>query len=100
MHSEGARRFTAPLPAAVFGRVRAGSVWLPGLTLFVAACGSAPEPAEIPQSATSFATVATCRTVSSEPVRLDGGTFVMGSGTTSGTGTATDTQGNSYKVLF
>jgi len=28
------------------------------------------------------------------------GTFVMGSGTTSGTGTATDTQGNSYKVLF
>lgn len=28
------------------------------------------------------------------------GTFVMGSGTTSGTGTATDTLGNSYKVLF
>lgn len=28
------------------------------------------------------------------------GTFVMGSGTTSGTGSATDTQGNSYKVLF
>lgn len=79
MHSEGSRGFTAPVPAAVFGRVRAGSVWLPGLTLFVAACGSAPEPAELPQSATSFATVATCRTVSSEPVRLDGGTFVMGS---------------------
>ncbi len=28
------------------------------------------------------------------------GTFVMGSGTTSGTGTATDTLGNTYKVLF
>ncbi|NGQ92130.1 hypothetical protein G5V65_14625 [Rhodobacter sp. HX-7-19] len=28
------------------------------------------------------------------------GTFVTGSGTTSGTGTATDTLGNSYKVLF
>lgn len=28
------------------------------------------------------------------------GTFVMGSGTTSGNGTATDTLGNSYKLLF
>ncbi|NEY89074.1 hypothetical protein [Tabrizicola oligotrophica] len=28
------------------------------------------------------------------------GSFVMGSGTTSGTGTATDTLGNSYKILF
>lgn len=28
------------------------------------------------------------------------GTFIMGSGTTSGTGTATDTLGNSYKILF
>jgi hypothetical protein len=28
------------------------------------------------------------------------GNFVMGSGTTSGTGSATDTEGNTYKVLF
>lgn len=28
------------------------------------------------------------------------GNFVMGSGTTSGTGSATDTMGNSYKILF
>ena len=28
------------------------------------------------------------------------GTFVIGSGTTSGTGTATDTNGNVYKLLF
>lgn len=28
------------------------------------------------------------------------GTFVMGSSTTSGTGTATDTRGNTYKLLF
>ena len=28
------------------------------------------------------------------------GTFIMGSGTTSGTGTATDTLGNTYKILF
>ena len=28
------------------------------------------------------------------------GTFVIGSGTASGTGTATDTNGNVYKLLF
>lgn len=28
------------------------------------------------------------------------GTFIIGSGTTSGTGTATDTLGNTYKILF
>jgi hypothetical protein len=28
------------------------------------------------------------------------GHFIMGSGTTSGTGNATDTLGNSYKILF
>ena len=28
------------------------------------------------------------------------GTFIMGSGTQSGTGTVTDTRGNSYKLLF
>ena len=28
------------------------------------------------------------------------GTFVIGSGTSSGTGTATDTNGNVYKLLF
>ena len=28
------------------------------------------------------------------------GNFMMGSGTTSGNGTATDSLGNSYKVLF
>lgn len=28
------------------------------------------------------------------------GQFVMGSSTTSGTGTATDTRGNSYKLMF
>lgn len=37
--------------------------------------------------------------VCSDGTRLQG-TFVSGSGTTSGTGTATDTMGNVYKLLF
>ncbi|MBZ4022801.1 hypothetical protein CKO11_10050 [Rhodobacter sp. TJ_12] len=37
--------------------------------------------------------------VCKDGTRLEG-TFIMGSGTQSGTGTASDTKGNSYKLLF
>lgn len=54
-----------------------GAVW--PLALLAAACGSqsVPEPAK--QTAADFATQATCGAIGSEPVRIKGGTFIMGS---------------------
>ncbi len=37
--------------------------------------------------------------ICTDNTRIDGA-FVTGSGTNSGTGTATDTKGNTYKILF
>ena len=51
----------------------------PALGLFVAACGGASDDNSLPRSAADFAATATCKTPRSQPVYIEGGSFIMGS---------------------
>jgi formylglycine-generating enzyme required for sulfatase activity len=56
--------------------IAAGAV---ALSLLAAGCEQAPAPPAAPQSATDFASDAVCGDISSRPVAIPGGTFLMGS---------------------
>lgn len=58
---------------------RGNAKWPVILSLLAAACDQAPQPDALPQSAAAFASDATCGAVSSRPVRVPGGSFLMGS---------------------